>query len=648
MQNPRTAFQKVAVLRTGNTVLNAQGMPSVASGGFAATFKIETPDGQRFAVRCFHKQGHTDRRLAERYDHIHRFIAAHPRLKFLLDAAYHDDGIVVNGAGHPAVQMRWAEGEMLGVWVEDWIEDPTRSRAAIGTVRAGITLAITSLHRAGAAHGDLQHGNILVGDDLSITLIDYDGMYLSTFAATTLPAIEQGHRNYQHPGRGTRFDLGIDAFAAAVIDVSLLALQHQPSLWDDFGGTGENLIFTARDFVDPDNSPVFAALADIPAVADSAARLQRACRTDYDYIDAVLAGRTMTGPAVGRFALATGEIVHGLERQELLRRAGETVTVYGTVRFATVVKGADGRDVALINLGDFTKGDFTIVAYDEVARKLYADYGNMVPHNKRRMRQLHGWQVAITGTVVIYVNRGTHVPQIELARARLLRNLTADQIADLAAPPSSAQHPTPPSAPQATDSKPTITPPAHPAVGQRFAKPPAPLPDRTAEQADRQARLSELYKNFPIAPPTAVVRQPPPPRLPASAPTTSRSKPHPSTSRARPATPLSQSPKPRSSVPPPSVPTAIPPAYPSTSSAQTGPMTYPVAPAFRPSRYPLAGFEYPLPIRRRRPILLWLLLAILGAMIVLTVVAACHTHSSRSASIGNSVETSVGSPLRVD
>lgn len=508
LQNPRSAFANVAELRTGTTLLNAQGMPSVASGGFAATFTVDSATGRRFAVRCFYKQGHGDRRLRERYDLVHSFIVANPQLRFLVDVLYQDDGIIVNGAPYPMVRMAWASGEMLGVWIEDWIEDTQRDPDAIEAVRAAISKSVAMLHQAGAAHGDLQHGNILVADDLSVTLIDYDGMYLSTFDGTGLQATEQGHRNYQHPGRGNRFDSGIDAFAAAVIDLSLHALRERPALWDKFGGTGENLIFTARDFVDPDNSPVFAELAEIPAVAEASKRLHRACRTDYEYVDAVLSEGMTTAPNSGGFALVTGQIVGGTERDRLLSLEGETVTVFGTVQFATLVTGRQGRDVALINLGNYVIGDFTIVAYDGIARKLFADYGNRDNWGNRRLRQLRNWQVAITGTVVIYDNKGTHVPQIELLRTGLLRNLTDQQIASLVSPP-----PMPPRRPPLSESSTRTTPTTRPPATKpsrnapMAAKPTAPQRNPADQAARRQAQLSEMYKNHPAT----TTSSPPPP-----------------------------------------------------------------------------------------------------------------------------------------
>ncbi|QLQ08322.1 MAG: hypothetical protein HZY76_21580 [Anaerolineae bacterium] len=53
-----------------------------------------------------------------------------------------------------------------------------------------------NLQTHGIAHGDLQHGNVLVAAD-ELRLIDYDGMYVPPLSGRE--SHEIGHRNYQHP-----------------------------------------------------------------------------------------------------------------------------------------------------------------------------------------------------------------------------------------------------------------------------------------------------------------------------------------------------------------------------------------------------------------------------------------------------------------
>jgi hypothetical protein len=56
----------------------------------------------------------------------------------------------------------------------------------------------------GIAHGDLQHGNIILvpgkkDNSLMLKLIDYDGMFIPPLAGS--PKGEVGHAAYQHPER---------------------------------------------------------------------------------------------------------------------------------------------------------------------------------------------------------------------------------------------------------------------------------------------------------------------------------------------------------------------------------------------------------------------------------------------------------------
>ena len=110
---------------------------------------------------------------------------------------------------------------------------------------------------ANIAHGDLQHGNILIHND-EIILIDYDGMYVP--GLNGMKSNELGHRNYQHPGRNEEhFGPYIDNFSAWVILISIAAVSVDASLWNSLGaGEGEeSLLFRQKDFVSPGTSRAF-------------------------------------------------------------------------------------------------------------------------------------------------------------------------------------------------------------------------------------------------------------------------------------------------------------------------------------------------------------------------------------------------------
>src|SRR5437667_53761 len=94
--------------------------------------------------------------------------------------------------------------------------------ATLEALRAKWVTLVRHLEAAQVAHGDLQHGNILVRGG-SIQLVDYDGMWVPALRGRK--ATELGHRAYQHPERSEQ-DYGqeIDRFSALVIYLSLPAL----------------------------------------------------------------------------------------------------------------------------------------------------------------------------------------------------------------------------------------------------------------------------------------------------------------------------------------------------------------------------------------------------------------------------------------
>ena len=128
------------------------------------------------------------------------------------------------------------------------------------------------------AHGDLQHGNILVDGNDQIHLVDYDGFFIP--ALHTQPPGEHGHPNYQHPERQQHgyYAANADAFSALVIYVSLLALRTEPGLWSLH--TGENLLFKADDFTQPGRTRVWQRLQGSvdPEVQRLTATLEHFCR----------------------------------------------------------------------------------------------------------------------------------------------------------------------------------------------------------------------------------------------------------------------------------------------------------------------------------------------------------------------------------
>ncbi|HZH32605.1 MAG TPA: Ada metal-binding domain-containing protein [Pyrinomonadaceae bacterium] len=240
-------------LKTLVPAFDRLGMPLVTSGQFAYVFKLKAADGGTgaVAVRCF--RGYLGDR-EQRYKAIDAHLSAHhipalPRFK------YFSYGILVAGRRFPALIMQWIEGPTLDVYLDEVIDRPDVLRHLADEWLK----LIARLQEAGIAHGDLQHGNIIV-EHGQLRLVDLDGMFVPGLA--NLSAGEVGHQHFQHPARDARlFDATIDNFSALVIYLSLISLAERPELWGAYHD--ENLIFTKADFLDPASSPLFAEIKSI-------------------------------------------------------------------------------------------------------------------------------------------------------------------------------------------------------------------------------------------------------------------------------------------------------------------------------------------------------------------------------------------------
>lgn len=252
IQAPIVCFRDPA-LRVFEPAFDKLGMPLVTSGQFAYVFKLRPPDvvSAPLAVRCFRADA-PDR--AERYSAISAHLARHA-VPAIGAFRYDPEGILVQGRRLPTLVMEWVEGHTLDVYLEETIENP----AVLRHLADEWLRLLASLRDAEVAHGDLQHGNIIVRRG-SLRLIDLDGMFVPALAGRT--AGEIGHQHYQHPRRvETLFDRRLDRFSALVIYTTFVALAEAPALWAEHHD--ENLIFTKDDFLDPSSSKLFAQVKEI-------------------------------------------------------------------------------------------------------------------------------------------------------------------------------------------------------------------------------------------------------------------------------------------------------------------------------------------------------------------------------------------------
>lgn len=246
VQNPGLAFRDPG-LRLGQAEEDRLGLPKPRSGTYAVAFKIQS-GVRHYAVRCFLKDS-PDRQA--RYQAISDYLK-YSKLTYAVEFEYQRDGILVNGTWYPMLKMEWVDGSSLGTYVAKNIGNP---RILIDLARRLVEMA-KALKQLGIAHGDLQHGNVLVLPGGDIKLIDYDGMFVPALRGRQ--SEELGQRNYQHPLRSAAdFGPSLDHFSLWVIYASLVICSVDPSVWARAKAGDECLLFRKSDFEDPERSATF-------------------------------------------------------------------------------------------------------------------------------------------------------------------------------------------------------------------------------------------------------------------------------------------------------------------------------------------------------------------------------------------------------
>lgn len=271
LQHPKTALLDPE-LRVGSISTSGLGLPLVMCGGFALTYTVAT-SGKKYAVRCFHR---ASPHLEERYRAISAKLTQLAS-RYFVPFEFEPQGVRILGGTYPVVKMAWAKGDTLG----DFVADNFRNGTALAALRDSLTALAAYLENQQVAHGDIQPGNVMVGDlGTSLQLIDYDGMYVQAIRA--LGASESGHRNFQHPKRKNQFDGTLDRFSFICINVALRALEADPKLWDEFHSDSDAFLFRASDFTDPGSSAIFQKLLGSASISSNAKALAAIALSDFD------------------------------------------------------------------------------------------------------------------------------------------------------------------------------------------------------------------------------------------------------------------------------------------------------------------------------------------------------------------------------
>lgn len=222
------------------------------TGGFTVVFPVEV-NGEKWAFRCwYHEIGNVAKRFKIISEYLNKLNSP-----YLCEFVYCDEGIVVDGMTFPTTRMKWVEGETLDIFIERNKNNPS----ALKALASSFVEMVDYLHKHHIAHGDLQHGNIIV-DNGEITLVDYDSMYVPGLDGNSDIVI--GKAEYQHPKRRDAKIVTekLDYFSELVIYLTLMAVAKSPDILERFPVTDSGL-FKASDWTDLEQSKAYKALKDI-------------------------------------------------------------------------------------------------------------------------------------------------------------------------------------------------------------------------------------------------------------------------------------------------------------------------------------------------------------------------------------------------
>ena len=241
VRNAEDNFDKLRNLRL---VTDGNGNPVMTSGNFAVVFKMQDEKNDKlYAVKCFHKDqpNRTEnyRMIAEELEYVSS--------SFLTKFQYLDNELFVDSANadgeeFPVLLMDWVEGTNLDQYIRQHLHDSYQLHLlAYQFSRLALWLMPQPF-----AHGDLKPDNIIVREDGTLVLIDYDGMFVPVMKGQK--AREMGSPDFRHPTRTEEtFNEHIDDFSLASILLSLRVIAEEPALLEKYGAA-DRLLFSEKDY----------------------------------------------------------------------------------------------------------------------------------------------------------------------------------------------------------------------------------------------------------------------------------------------------------------------------------------------------------------------------------------------------------------
>jgi len=234
-------------------IIKSDGVPVFIKGDNSVVFKMQDSNTRKiYAIKCFTKD-------QEDRDTSYKLIANQLKeidSSHLIPIQYFEKEILVYSeeaqeTRFPVLLMDWVEGVTLKKYITENIDN----QRALGILTYRFGQFAQWLLAQPFSHGNIDLDNIIVKEDGSLVLIDYDGMYVPNMKGQK--AREAVSPYFRHPlCEFIDYDENIDDFPLITILLSLKIISLKPSLFRDKIDINR-ILFSETDFDDLTRSQLY-------------------------------------------------------------------------------------------------------------------------------------------------------------------------------------------------------------------------------------------------------------------------------------------------------------------------------------------------------------------------------------------------------
>jgi len=231
---------------------NNDGSLSFVQGREAIVFPADI-DGKKVAIRFPRNMAAAQiraytTRLKTVYSHLQRHGITHfAEFDILPQAVRLPKGVF------PALIMKWHSGETLMSYLRRNLRDRNQLESLLSHF-----IAICCInHRTGTAHGDIHSGNIIIGSQGSISILDIDGIWTSELGQIK---DNGGNRHWQHPIRvhNKYITDKVDNFSEIIVCATIYVAMFAPNVFERYADG--DCLFHENDYMTPDDSSLLSEL----------------------------------------------------------------------------------------------------------------------------------------------------------------------------------------------------------------------------------------------------------------------------------------------------------------------------------------------------------------------------------------------------